>query len=110
MVVVVVVVVAVVVEQSWDPVEWSPLLLQLDAPFACKYCRKVALLWIDSALGTVTHLVLLKSENCGWFTLKDVPVFVCGDPVGPSCVDGLCQGTSKRPSKASLTKAKGRLT
>ncbi|PKI66830.1 hypothetical protein CRG98_012836 [Punica granatum] len=30
MVVVVVVVVAVVVEQSWDPVEWSPLLLQLE--------------------------------------------------------------------------------
>ncbi|OWM68600.1 hypothetical protein CDL15_Pgr023565 [Punica granatum] len=42
-----------------------------DAPFACKCCRKVALLWIVSALGTVTHLVLVKSENCGWFTLKD---------------------------------------
>ncbi|OWM65703.1 hypothetical protein CDL15_Pgr015127 [Punica granatum] len=50
-----------------------------DAPFACKCCRKVALLWIDSTLGTVTHLVLVKSENCGWFTRKgerDSPLVV----------------------------------
>ncbi|PKI79450.1 hypothetical protein CRG98_000197 [Punica granatum] len=37
--------------------------------------EKVALLWIDSALGTVTHLVSVKSESCEWFTLKgaDLP-------------------------------------
>ncbi|OWM64694.1 hypothetical protein CDL15_Pgr010452 [Punica granatum] len=53
----------------------SIVVFTRDAPFACKCCRKVALLWIDSALGTVTNLVLVKSENCGWFTLKgaDLP-------------------------------------
>ncbi|OWM64695.1 hypothetical protein CDL15_Pgr010453 [Punica granatum] len=57
----------------------SIVVFTRDAPFACKCCRKVALLWIDSALGTVTHLVLVKSENCGWFTLKgerDSPLVV----------------------------------
>ncbi|PKI50043.1 hypothetical protein CRG98_029569 [Punica granatum] len=50
-----------------------------------------------------THSVVLVD-------VLSVPVLVCGDSVGPSCVDGLCRGTNKRPSKASLTKTKGRLT
>ncbi|PKI73751.1 hypothetical protein CRG98_005855 [Punica granatum] len=57
------------------------------ARFACKCYRKVALLWIDSALGTVTHLVLLKSENCRWFTLKgerDSPLVVRMADAGPA--------------------------
>ncbi|PKI66754.1 hypothetical protein CRG98_012760 [Punica granatum] len=41
---------------------------------------------------------------------EGVPVLVCGDSVGPSCIDGLCRGANKRPSKASLTKTKGRPT
>ncbi|PKI78557.1 hypothetical protein CRG98_001064 [Punica granatum] len=45
-----------------------------------------------------------------WTYEEDVPVFVCGEPMGPSCIDRLCRGTSKRPSKASLTKTKERLT
>ncbi|PKI67003.1 hypothetical protein CRG98_012541 [Punica granatum] len=43
-------------------------------------------------------------------TGEGVPVLVCGDSVGSSCVNGCCRGANKRPSKASLIKTKGRLT